>query len=88
MHQFSADYAANPNSTKIKQILTEIDPEIKERLPKWLARKQILAQEAVVEAVRQAWAASQTPDETPSIVLPQDLREGITGRLIADRRAL
>lgn len=54
LHQFSADYAANPTATKIKQILTEIDPEIKERLPKWLARKQILAQEAVVEAVKQA----------------------------------
>ena len=49
---------------------------------------QVVPPEAVVEAVRQAWAASQTPDETPAIVLPQDLREGITGRLIAGRRAL
>ncbi len=54
LHQFSADYAANPTSNKIKQILIEIDPEIKERLPKWVARKQILAQEAVVEAGKQA----------------------------------
>lgn len=54
LHQFSADYIANPNSTKIKQLLAEMDPEIKERLPKWLARKQILAQEAVVEAAKQA----------------------------------
>jgi endonuclease III len=54
LHQFSADYSANPNSTKFKQILIEIDSEIKERLPKWLARKQVLAQEAVVEAVKQA----------------------------------
>jgi endonuclease III len=54
LHQFSMDYTANPSSTKVKQILAEIDPEIKERLPKWLARKQILAKEAVVEAAKQA----------------------------------
>lgn len=54
LHQFSADYAASPTSNKIKQILIEIDPEVKDRLPKWAARKQVLAQEAEVEAVKQA----------------------------------
>ncbi len=38
LHQFAADFALSPNSTKLRPILLQIDPEVKERLAKRLAK--------------------------------------------------
>lgn len=34
LHQFAVDFSANPQSTKLKSIVAEIDPQAKDRLPK------------------------------------------------------
>ena len=40
LHQFSADFALSPNSPKLRPILLQIDPEVKDRLAKRLARPE------------------------------------------------
>jgi hypothetical protein len=37
LHQFAIDYAASPQSAKVKQVVGEISPAAKERLPKKVA---------------------------------------------------
>ena len=38
LHQFAADFALSPSSVKLRPILLQIDPEVKERLAKRLAK--------------------------------------------------
>lgn len=40
MHQFAVDYAANPQATKVKTIVGEIDPSAKDRLPKKVTKRE------------------------------------------------
>lgn len=40
LHQFAADFALSPNSAKLRPILLQIDPEVKERLSKRLAKPE------------------------------------------------
>ena len=39
LHQLAVDFAASPFSPRVRNILVEIDPEVKERLPKRAVRK-------------------------------------------------
>jgi hypothetical protein len=82
LHQFAVDYYANPSGTKVKQILIEIDPEVKDRLPKWLERRQVLAQEAEAEAAQQAEREREKAEkerkalETPKTVKSDKSKKG------------
>ena len=46
LHQLSADLIANPYSPAVREVLLEIDPGIRDRLPKRRTRKQKEAEEA------------------------------------------
>ncbi|MEE8451859.1 MAG: hypothetical protein V3R99_08090, partial [Thermoguttaceae bacterium] len=41
LHQLGADFTANPYSPAVRKILLEINPDIKDQLPKRRARKQL-----------------------------------------------
>jgi hypothetical protein len=56
LHQAGADYTASPGSTKLKNILAEIDPDFKDRL----AKRQVRLD---AEAVTQAAAAKEARDK-------------------------
>jgi endonuclease-3 len=45
LHQLAADYLLGPNSTKVRSILLEIDPESKDRFPKRGTKKEATAPE-------------------------------------------
>lgn len=48
LHQFGADLAASPGSSKLRAILAEIDPQYKERLEKRMAIREAIARQPVV----------------------------------------
>lgn len=48
LHQFGADLAASPGSSKLRAILAEIDPTYKERLEKRIAIREAIARQPVV----------------------------------------
>jgi endonuclease-3 len=53
LHQFSADYFASPNSTRIKGILGELVSDLKERLAARGVKKQELAVEHAKQAAKE-----------------------------------
>lgn len=78
LHQLGADLIANPYSTNVHNILVEISPEAKARLPKRQAKKK---EDAPVEpapappqpaVARKPVAAEKTPPETekPAVAKP------------------
>lgn len=73
LHQLAADYFANPNSTKLKAILSEIVPDVKERVAaRQVKRKEITAETAKAVAAerereRQAEAEMMNPQKPPAV---------------------
>jgi endonuclease-3 len=53
LHQFGADYFATPNSTRLKNILAELVPDLKERLAARGVKKQELAVEHAKAAAKE-----------------------------------
>ena len=67
LHQLAVDFAASPFSPRVRNILVEIVPEVKERLPKRAARKVAAKskKKAVAKGKKRA-AASKAPTKKKS----------------------
>ncbi len=61
LHQFGADFTANPFSPAVRKILLQIDPDCKPRLPKRRAAKQTRNEQTAEPAER---AEAKTSDTT------------------------
>lgn len=62
LHQLGVDLASSPQSTRVKGILAEIDPEAKERLASWSTRRAEQAAAAAQQA-REARAEARAARE-------------------------
>jgi endonuclease-3 len=62
LHQLGVDLAASPQSTRVKGILAEIDPQAKERLASWSVRRAEQAAAAAQQA-REARAEARAAKE-------------------------
>jgi endonuclease III len=61
LHQFGADFTANPCTLAVREILLQINPEIKDRLPKRRSDKPTKAAPDEASKGRAAASATQTP---------------------------
>jgi endonuclease-3 len=72
LHQFGADLAASPGSSKLRGILAEIDPQYKERLEKRIAIREAIARQPVVREKK----PFELPVPTPTPKPPGDGKSG------------
>lgn len=67
LHQFGADFAANPFAPQVRDILLEINPDCKDRLPKRRgSRKDVKKPEEGAEAVEGGASPAETKGHTPA----------------------
>lgn len=83
LHQFGADLAASPGSSKLRAILAEIDPQYKERLEKRMAVREAIARQPVVREKK----PFEMPVPTPVPKASTDPKGGKGSKAQADAAA-
>ena len=73
LHQLSVDLVASPQSTRVKGNLTEIDPQAKERLASWTARRaeQVAAAAQHAREVRAEAKAAREREAAKAVKPPK-----------------
>ena len=66
LHQLAVDFAASPFSPRVRNILVEIAPEVKERLPKRAVRKATVKSKKKVAAKGKEKSADKAPAKKKS----------------------